>query len=124
MVAILVVEDDVTTQFVMTEFLETLGYQCHIVSNGKDCIDVLNANPEAFDIVLMDIHMPGMTGVDATRQIRAQLVGKGDVIPIIAITADESYQNLVVLRGLGIDEVLPKPVDLSELDNAILRFAA
>lgn len=124
MVAVLVVEDDVTTQFLMNEFIETLGYTCEVASSGEDCLRILENSPDKFDLVLMDIHMPGMTGLDASRRIRNAETDPPRSIPIIAVTADTAYHDNRVLDVHGINEFLPKPVDLTALDSAILRFAA
>ena len=123
MVAVLVVEDDETTQFLMSEFVETLGYECEVVPSAEACLSILSARPNAFDVILMDIHMPGMTGLDATRAIR-QGTERATTIPIIAVTADIAYHDARMLQDHGINDVLPKPVDLTELDTAILRYAA
>ena len=66
MVSILVVEDDVTTQFLLTEFIETLGYRCEVASSADDCLSMLRESRKSFDLVLMDIHMPDKTGIDAS----------------------------------------------------------
>lgn len=124
MTDILVVEDDDTTRFMMSEFLETLGYHCEVVESAEACLDTLRDAKTRFDLVLLDIHMPGMSGLSAAKAIRAAPTDALRRIPIVAVTADVAYHDPNALTGHGLDGVLPKPVDLTALDLTIQKHAA
>ena len=120
---VLVVDDNATNHMVVSSLLETLVSEIHIANNGKHAIDILKTTP--VDIVLMDIHMPVMDGIEATLAIRASPEPWADVL-IIALTADPQYQQIRLCKNIGMDDALPKPVKLVELlaafDN-VLNFA-
>lgn len=113
---ILVADDNATNHMVITSLLESLVGEIHIVSDGQQAIDVLKTTP--IDIVLMDIHMPVMDGIEATLAIRGSSESWSDVL-IIALTADPQYQQKRLCRNIGMDEALAKPVKLIELLGAI-----
>ena len=92
--------------------LENYGLNIIIASNGNDAISVLNNNPDT-DLVLMDVMMPGMNGLDATREIRMQ--ERFNALPIIALTAKamkDDYQNSI---EAGMNDYISKPIDINEL---------
>lgn len=123
MTQVLVVEDDVTTQFMMAEFLETLGYHCDVVSSAEACLETLAATHHGYDLVLLDLHMPGMSGLAAAQVIRTAEDPPLREIPILAVTADVDYHDQRSVTVHGLDGVLPKPVDLGALDLAIQKHA-
>lgn len=112
---ILVVDDNATNHMVITSLLESIVSEIHIASNGKEAIDILKTT--SVDIVLMDIHMPIMDGIEATLAIRGSQETWADVL-IIALTADPQYQQIRLCRNIGMDDALPKPVKLVELLRA------
>ena len=112
---VLVVDDNATNHMVITSLLETLVSTIHIASNGIEAIETLKSKP--VDIVLMDIHMPVMDGIEATLAIRGSSEKWSDVL-IIALTADPQYQQIRLCRNIGMDDALPKPVKLVELLRA------
>ncbi len=112
---ILVVDDNTTNHMVVSSLLETLVGEIHIANNGQHAIDILKTTP--IDIVLMDIHMPVMDGIEATLAIRASTEPWADVL-IIALTADPQYQQIRLCKNIGMDDALPKPVKLVELLGA------
>ncbi|MEP3891610.1 MAG: ATP-binding protein [Hellea sp.] len=113
---ILVADDNTTNHMVITSLLESLVGEIHIVSDGQQAIDVLKTTP--IDIVLMDIHMPVMDGIEATLAIRGSTESWSDVL-IIALTADPQYQQKRLCKNIGMDDALAKPVKLVELLGAI-----
>jgi len=121
MTHILIVEDDVTTQFMMSEFIDTLGYGCEVVGNARACLDTLLGEKKSFDLVLLDIHMPGMNGLALAQAIRAAPEDPPRSIPIIAVTADAAFHNKHAISSYGVDAVLPKPIELSALDLTIQK---
>ena len=82
---IIVVDDDATTRFMMSELLDAMGYECETVSSGMACIALLRMRPNEFSMVLMDIHMPGVTGLDTVSYIRT-LEEDPPLPPIAAFT--------------------------------------
>jgi PAS domain S-box-containing protein len=119
---ILVAEDDRTNQRVLLGQLEKLGYQAWAVSSGGEAVEALRR--EKYDLVLMDCQMPGMGGLGATRRIRD--LGLPD-IPIIAVTADAMVGDRQRCIGGGMNDYLPKPVELrllaEVLDKWLPQFA-
>ena len=109
---ILVADDNATNHMVVKSLLESLVGEIHIAHNGQEAIDILETTP--IDIVLMDIHMPVMDGIEATLAIRGRSEPWANV-KIIALTADPQYQQKRLCRNIGMDEAMAKPVKLVEL---------
>ena len=105
---VLIVEDNKINQLITKKILQKQGVECSIADNGEAAIkEAKNFN---FDLILMDIHMPGITGLEATREIR-----KFDMrIPIIALTAVTLKDNLKEFYACGMTDVIPKPYKTDE----------
>lgn len=113
---ILVVDDNSTNHLVIRSLLGSIVSEIHLASNGFEALDTLdNAH---IDIVLMDIHMPIMDGIECTLAIRSSKKSWKDVL-IIALTADPQYQQKKLCKNIGMDEALGKPVRLNDLLSAI-----
>ena len=117
---VLVVDDNSTNHMVVCSLLDTLVHHIDIAENGLEAIEKLDKN--SYDIVLMDIHMPVMDGIEATLAIRSSQTDYSD-IPIIALTADPQYQQKRLCRNIGMDDALAKPIKLTELLAAFDRLA-
>jgi CheY-like chemotaxis protein len=102
--------------------LEKAGHVVSIAQNGQEVLDLLRA--EDFDCVLMDVQMPVMSGIEATRQIRSssELAARKD-IPIIALTAYAMSGDREAFLQAGMDDYLSKPVSLEDLVKAITKLA-
>ncbi len=109
---VLVVDDNSTNHVVVTSLIESLVAEVHLASNGQEAIDLLKTTE--IDVVLMDIHMPVMDGIEATLSIRASTETWSDV-PIIALTADPEYQQKRLCKNIGMNDALTKPVKLSDI---------
>jgi CheY-like chemotaxis protein len=109
---ILVAEDDVRNIFALTSILEPKGAELVIARNGVEAIDVLEKTP-GIDLVLMDIMMPEMDGLDATRAIRKRS-GWGK-IPIIALTAKTMKDDRERCLQAGANGYISKPLDVEML---------
>ena len=109
---ILLVDDDVRNVFALTCALEQHGAKVEIGRNGFDAIARLDA-VAGIDLVLMDIMMPGMDGMEAMRRIRAD--GRFERLPIIAITAKAMKDDQEQCLGAGASDYLAKPIDLNRL---------
>ena len=113
---ILVVDDNPTNHLVVKSLLTSVVADITLASNGQEALEILNTTP--IDIVLMDIHMPIMDGIECTLAIRSGDKPWKDVI-IIALTADPQYQQIKLCKNIGMDEALAKPVRLNDLLAAI-----
>ncbi len=108
---ILLVDDNSINQEVATEFLEEVGMIVTVASNGKECLDALQQR--TYDLVLMDIQMPVMDGLEATRRIRQN--GELKDLPIIAMTAHAMAGDRGKSLAAGMNEHITKPIDQTVL---------
>ncbi|WP_371395380.1 ATP-binding protein [Fretibacter rubidus] len=113
---ILVVDDNATNHMVISSLLSSLVSDIYTANNGREALDVLATTD--VDIVLMDIHMPVMDGIEATIAIRSCEKPWKDV-QIIALTADPQYQQKKLCLNIGMDDALAKPVKLNDVLEAI-----
>lgn len=114
---ILLAEDNHINQVLISEILNRLGHTVRVATNGLEALEFA-ADDEAFDLILMDIRMPKMDGVEATREIRASGLASAN-IPIIAVTADAMMEHLSAYLAAGMNAVTTKPIQLSELLTTI-----
>ena len=119
-VRVLVVEDNPTNRLVAIRMLSQLGAEVKTADNGAEGVAAMEAGD--FDLVFMDIQMPVMDGVEATRRIRA-LPGPKRLAPIIATTANVMPDQLATYRACGIDGVVAKPISPTALLNEVARLA-
>jgi CheY-like chemotaxis protein len=117
---VLVAEDNQTNRAVLRAMLMKLGHRVDVVENGLEAVAAVRERP--YDIVLMDVMMPEMDGIAATRQIR-DLSGGAARIPIVAVTADVSLDHHVEYRAAGVRSVLTKPVTLQSLASTLSELA-
>ncbi len=110
-IRVLLAEDSPANQVVFKAMLQNTGYQVDIVGNGREAVDATEKFP--YDIILMDIFMPELDGLEATRQIRAG--GQLEGAPIIALTANAMQGDKERFLAAGMDDYLPKPVNRAEL---------
>ena len=109
---ILLVDDDIRNIFSLSSALEHKGMTVEIARNGLEAISQLNETPD-IDLVLMDVMMPGMDGLEATRRIRTD--SRFASLPIIAITAKAMKDDQEQTRVAGMTDYLAKPIDLDRL---------
>lgn len=115
---ILAAEDNLMNQELIENMLNEIGHEVVIVRNGFEAVNALQDMP--FDLVLMDISMPGLDGVGATEQIRA-LSGEHRKIPIIAVTGNITTGARELYLSMGMNDYIPKPVSMQDLGAAIER---
>ena len=121
-VRILLVEDNPVNQKVTLKLLEKMGYHVDAVDNGKEALTALETLP--YTLVLMDVQMPEMDGIEATRQIRlAARAVQNPNVPIIALTAHATKEHRKQCLDAGMNDYLAKPVQPDELAKAISRWA-
>lgn len=121
---VLLIEDDEFTRFMMREIITGLGAEVEIASNGADGCRVLRENPADFGLVLMDVHMPVMSGIEATSKIRTDLDDPSRKVPIIAVTADVNFHSTARISELGMDGYTSKPVSPGTLLSLIDQYCA
>ncbi len=114
---ILVAEDNLVNQRLALRMLERLGHSVTLANNGKEAVDI--AGGEAFDVILMDIQMPVLGGLEATAAIRRHEEKTGSRIPIIALTAHAMKGDRERCLEAGMDGYLAKPIHSQELYNLL-----
>jgi PAS domain S-box-containing protein len=115
---ILLAEDNATNQQVLQLLLQHLGYQADLAGNGLEVLEALQR--QYYDIILMDVQMPEMDGLEATQKIRTQLPPNTQPF-IIALTANAMHGDREVCLAAGMNDYISKPVRLEELGRAIHR---
>ncbi|MCP3980609.1 MAG: response regulator [bacterium] len=117
---VLVAEDNAANQLVARRLLERIGHDVVIVGDGNKALECLEREP--YDLVLMDVQMPTLGGVEATQMIRKRERGTGRRIPIVALTAHAMKGDRERFLDVGMDDYLAKPFELRELAAVIDRL--
>ena len=116
-------EDNAINAEILEMLLEANGASCTICANGQEIVDAFaSVKPGDYDMILMDVQMPVMDGLEATRRIRSSENPLGKTIPILAMTANAFLEDMQKSREAGMDEHLSKPVDISALEQTVKRF--
>jgi CheY-like chemotaxis protein len=116
---VLVVEDNPANQKVAAALLTKSGHRADVAANGIEAVNAVRAVP--YDLVLMDVHMPEMDGITATKAIRV-LTGARGRVPIIAVTADAMTGDRDRCLAAGMDDYVSKPIEPAALLAAIARW--
>ncbi len=119
---ILLAEDVAENQLLVTILLEEMGHHITVVSDGNDAVAAVQR--ERFDLILMDLQMPRMGGLEATRAVREKEAKLGGRTPIIALTAHAMKGDRDRCLAAGMDDYLSKPIQRNELFGAIDRVSA
>jgi CheY-like chemotaxis protein len=117
---VLLVEDNLVNQKVAARFLERMGCTVHIAGNGADGVAMYKERQ--FDAVLMDLQMPVMDGLTATRTIRELETGTSRRVPIIALTANAMRGDKERCEAAGMDGFLTKPIEVERLRDTLAKF--
>jgi PAS domain S-box-containing protein len=112
---ILVAEDNTVNQKVVQQLLAHLGYRADVVANGVEVLDALER--QTYDVVLMDVQMPEMDGLEATRRLRVRFGGEGP--KVIAMTANAMPGDREKCLAAGMDGYVSKPIELADVRNAL-----
>jgi CheY-like chemotaxis protein len=110
---VLVAEDVELNQYLVRHIMESWGFTVDIVNNGREAVDMMQKN--SYDLVLMDIQMPEMDGMEATRAIRQLSDPKKAAIPIVALTANALKGDSEKYMAAGMNDFLPKPFNEQKL---------
>lgn len=122
---VLLVEDNKINQRLGVKMLKTLGYEVIVAGDGVDAIDKLVENDQYINIILMDLSMPRMDGIAATKKIREMEQSgtlPGGKRPIIMVTAVVGPDAQALCMSAGTDAFLPKPLALTKLDSILKKF--
>jgi CheY-like chemotaxis protein len=116
---ILLVEDQADNQIVARQQLHRLGYKADIVQNGEEALARLAQPEHPYRLVLMDCQMPGLDGLEATRQLREREQTRGGHIPVVAMTAQAMKGDRERCIAVGMDDYISKPVRMDDLSRVI-----
>ena len=116
----LLAEDNEANQMVASELLGRLGIELDIASNGREALEMVRAAPRKYEVILMDVQMPEMDGLAATRALRADAT-LGD-LPIIALTANAMKSDLDACLAAGMNDHITKPIDRKALLQTLRRW--
>ena len=117
---VLLAEDNPVNQTLATRMLEKLGHKVHVANNGKEAFERTQA--EDFDVIVMDVQMPEMDGLEATIAIRTAEATTGKHVPILAMTAHAVKGDRERCLSVGMDGYLSKPIRIEELRMAITQL--
>jgi CheY-like chemotaxis protein len=118
---ILVVEDSPANQKIAVRLLEKRGHHVYLASNGLEALAIFDRAP--VDLVLMDVHMPEMDGVQATMELRKRIDAGRGWIPIVAVSAHDSREDQERCLAAGMDAFVSKPIDITRLVDLVERLA-
>ncbi len=120
--SVLVVEDHPINQLLASRMLGKWGHKVHLAENGQEALNRLIAHPETFDLILMDVQMPIMGGLEATTKIRQMAPFKG--LPIVAMTANAMLGDREMCLEAGMDDYLSKPILAKDLEEILHQLLA
>lgn len=118
---VLVAEDSSVIQNLTKKILQFQNYEIFSVKNGKQVLDKIEQ--EDFDVILMDINMPVMDGMQCVREIRGHADNSKANIPIIAITGNAKNYSMEDFKGAGFNDFLPKPLDFDKLVETVKKYS-
>lgn len=115
---ILIVDDIFTNRLLLVEILKSMGHDYMQAENGKEALEIIRNND--FDIILMDIEMPVMNGLETTQYIKQNMPVPKNKIPIVALTAHNPQLFYEEFKNKGFDSLLTKPYNIEKL-SAIIK---
>ncbi len=117
-VSILLAEDNLTNQEVILGILEQTGLNIDLANNGLEALALFEKNQDSYQLILMDVQMPGMDGYETTVKIRQ----KNQQLPILALTANAMQQDLQRCLAVGMNDHISKPIDVKELYRKLQQY--
>jgi CheY-like chemotaxis protein len=121
--SILLAEDNPVNQKVALRVLKHLGYQADVVNNGREAITAIES--KSYDLILMDIQMPEMSGLEATEYIRErEIASQLAPVAIVAITANASHDDQFTCSDAGMNDYISKPIQIDKLKDILQRYEA
>jgi PAS domain S-box-containing protein len=119
---VLLAEDVEINREIVLTLLEDTGIIIDCAENGAEALGKFEQNPSAYDLILMDIHMPEMDGFEATRRIRALDLEKAKAVPIVAMTANVFREDIEKCLAAGMNDHLGKPIDIEDLMEKLKQY--
>jgi two-component system sensor histidine kinase/response regulator len=119
--SILLVEDNLVNQRVATRLLEKRGHCVAIAENGQEALRMLEK--ESYDLVLMDVQMPVMDGLEATAKLRESEKSGDKHLPVVALTARAMKGDVELCLSAGMDDYLVKPIRVPDLEEILAKYA-
>lgn len=116
---VLITDDNEINSELMVQICHAYGWSYSCADNGARCLDLLRGTDDEYSVVLLDIHMPGMSGIEVTEKIRDCTSDLPCNIRIIAVTADTSDENRRKCEDAGVDAFIGKPVDIQRLRDVV-----
>lgn len=117
--SILLAEDNIVNQKIAVKMLEKYGWDVCAVGNGQEVLDIIKKN--SFDVVLMDVQMPALDGLETTRRIREEEKKTGGHLPIVALTARVMEDDKKKMLEVGMDGFVAKPIEREKLYETIVN---
>jgi two-component system cell cycle response regulator DivK len=119
---VLVFEDNPENQDIIVRRLKKRGYEVHLAEDGQKGLSKLDSLKGAVDVILMDIQMPGMSGLEATEILKAN--EKTKFIPVIAVSANIDYREKSRYEDIGFHDTFLKPIDFSRLVRVLVDLSS
>lgn len=117
---LLVVDDIFVNRILLSEIISEIDCECKLASNGKEAIEQLEL--QKFDLVLMDIEMPVMNGLETTKYIRTEMEESIAKMPIVALTAHNPNDFFEEFNAAGFDELVTKPYLINKIKDIVYKF--
>ena len=121
MIPLLVVDDSSTVRAIVSEVARPLGFQITEAADGYEAWQILKKTPKFFSLVIADINMPRMNGIELVREIRSETATKD--LPVCILTADTSISTMQELKALSVDVYLVKPINENSLRTVLHHFS-
>jgi CheY-like chemotaxis protein len=118
----LIAEDVEINREIVEALLEHTGLQVEFAYDGKQAYEMFAANPQAYDIILMDVQMPTVDGYEATRLIRYSGLARAEEIPIVAMTANVFREDIENCLEAGMDDHIGKPINMEEVLKKLYMY--
>jgi len=119
---VLVVDDVAINLEIAKALLEPMSLEVVTASSGKEAVELFSLNSDIYDLIFMDMQMPEVDGLEATKMIRGQGTGKAVSIPIIAMTANVFKEDVEKCIAAGMNSHLSKPIDMVEVVNTLRKY--
>jgi CheY-like chemotaxis protein len=118
---VLLAEDVEINREIVVTLLEPLFAGIDCAENGQQAVEMFAADPDKYDLIFMDLQMPKMDGIEATKRIRAMDVARAKAIPIIAMTANVFKDDIENCLAAGMSDHVGKPLDFDEIIGKVLK---
>lgn len=118
-ISVLVVDDNGINQRVVTGFVEKYGAKTTTASDGPSALNLISQ--DHFDMILMDIELPGMSGIEVTQRIRDSHIFKKANIPIVALSGNVSDEDIMIYKNCSMNDFAPKPITLEKIQDLLLK---